>query len=100
MPFTRKTSVTYRDHILEALRTDIVAGRLSPGKKMPPLRALSARFHASLFPIRQAMAQLETEGYVVRRHGSGIYVLPRQQEFQMTDSVVLCMDATGHVYGD
>lgn len=96
----RTSRISYRTQIYEALREEIRSGRRAPGAKTPSLRSLAARFKASVFPVRHAMARLEAEGYVIRRHGSGVYVQHRPPEFRMTDSAMLCMDATGHVFSD
>ena len=100
MQLTRETNVNYRDQVFEVLHDEIVSGILPPGLKMPSIRALSQRFQISVFPIRQAVERLEELGYVVRRHGSGTYVQERPVELKMSDSAVLCMEATGHLHGD
>ncbi len=91
---------TYRDRVFEAIRDEIVSGVHPVGTRLPSLRHLSKRFHASLSPVYKAMLQLEDEGCVERRHGSGVYVRERPAELRMHDSALLCMQATGHVYSD
>ncbi len=91
---------TYRERVFAAIRDEIVTGVYPVNTRLPALRHLSERFHASLSPVYKAMLQLEDEGYVERRHGSGIYVRERPAELRMHDSAMLCMQATGHVYSD
>ncbi|MDA0841351.1 MAG: GntR family transcriptional regulator [Planctomycetota bacterium] len=100
MQLTRETNVNYSDQVFEVLQDEISSGLLAPGSKMPSIRELSQRFRISVFPIRQAVERLEAQGYVVRRHGSGTYVKDRPVELKMSNSAVLCMPATGHLYGD
>ncbi len=64
-----------REHVVVALREDIMAGRLAPGE---PLRteAVMQRFGVSNSPLREAFAQLATEGLVVVERNRGASVAP------------------------
>ena len=46
----------------------------STGRRLPTIRALQERFHASLTTVNRALAELEAEGLIVRRRGSGIRI--------------------------
>ncbi|WP_420033087.1 GntR family transcriptional regulator [Streptomyces sp. cg28] len=52
-----------REHVLGALRADIVAGRLRPGDRLVE-RELAERFGVSRVPVREAVRALVTEGFV------------------------------------
>ncbi len=58
----------------DELRNAILSGRLGPGQKLPSSRALSRRMSLSRTTVALAYDQLETEGYVFGRRGSGTYV--------------------------
>lgn len=64
-----------RENLVAALRADIIDGRLGPGE---PLRteAIMARFGVSNSPLREAFAQLATEGLVVVERNRGASVAP------------------------
>ena len=64
-----------RENVVVALREDIMAGRLAPGE---PLRteAIMQRFGVSNSPLREAFAQLATEGLVVVERNRGASVAP------------------------
>lgn len=64
-----------REHVVAALREDIMAGRLAAGE---PLRteAIMQRFGVSNSPLREAFAQLATEGLVVVERNRGAFVAP------------------------
>ncbi|MCY3018165.1 MAG: GntR family transcriptional regulator [Planctomycetota bacterium] len=96
----RKRSPTYSEHVFAVLRDEIATGVYPPSTKLPSIRVLSARFHTSRFPVVQAVAQLAKERYVVRRHGSGNYVMDRPRALTLNDSVVICTRTEGHVYGE
>jgi DNA-binding GntR family transcriptional regulator len=61
--------------IVETLRTAIVDGTLAPGA---PLRqdALARHFSVSAIPVREALRQLETEGWVKVEMNKGATVAP------------------------
>jgi GntR family transcriptional repressor for pyruvate dehydrogenase complex len=69
---TRGPKVT--DTIIEALRQDIVTGRLERGARLPNERDLAAHFGVSQPTIREAVRALDAMGLVDVRHGSGAYV--------------------------
>ena len=54
----------------------IVTKQLSPGDKLPSLREMAKQLDVSLAPVRQAIQELDAEGYIVRYRGSGIFVSP------------------------
>lgn len=64
-----------RENVVVALREDIMAGRLAPGE---PLRteAIMQRFGVSNSPLREAFAQLASEGLVVVQRNRGATVAP------------------------
>jgi GntR family transcriptional regulator len=52
----------------------IAAGRMRPGQELPTIRALAERLVINPNTVVHAYAELEKEGLVVCRHGSGTYV--------------------------
>lgn len=67
------TGLLYR-RIATLLRSEIEAGRMTPGAKLPSIAALSLQFGVAPATVRQALALLSEEGLVRSRHGSGTYV--------------------------
>lgn len=60
------------DEIYGELEKEI---RLRPvGTRLPSFRALMTRFGSSQATVDRALQKLETDGFILRRHGSGIYV--------------------------
>ncbi|HET8624578.1 MAG TPA: PLP-dependent aminotransferase family protein [Gemmatimonadales bacterium] len=57
-----------------ALRGEILDGRLRPGDRLPATRGLARQHGLSRGTVVAAFQQLESEGYVVGRRGSGTYV--------------------------
>ncbi len=60
--------------LYEGLRGAILSGRLSPGGRVPSTRSLARELSISRNTVSQAYAELEAEGYLSGRHGSGTYV--------------------------
>lgn len=60
--------------IAETLKRDIAAGRLGTGDRLMPEREMAAQLGVAVGTLRKALAELEMQGLVERRQGSGNYV--------------------------
>ena len=60
--------------IAQALRAEIVTGRLPPGARLPTEKALSEQFGVSRPVVREAIASLKHDGVVTTRQGLGAFV--------------------------
>lgn len=60
--------------IHELVHREIVEGRLDAGTRLPPEAELARRWGVSLAPVRQALVDLATEGYIDRGRGRGTFV--------------------------
>jgi GntR family transcriptional regulator len=69
------------DIIVHKIRRLIEAGDYADGR-LPSEPALARQMDASRATVRSALAQLETDGLVMRKHGSGTFVNPRVQGVQ------------------
>lgn len=72
--------------LYEQLRSSILSGQLAGGSKLPPSRVLATQNGLSRNTVLAAFQQLEAEGYINGRQGSGTYVarvLP--EEFLRSD---------------
>jgi diguanylate cyclase len=65
--------------IYESLHERISSGQLSPGARLPSQRELGETFSVSQMTARRALAELESDGLVTRRPGSGWYVSDHQE---------------------
>lgn len=83
------------------LRAEIQRGDYGAGSAMPTESALCARYGVSRFTVREALRQLQAEGLIRRRRGSGTVVDPdggsalRQS---LTDVKELLQYASGSTY--
>lgn len=60
--------------LYEALRSEILEGRLSPGARLPATRDLARQYQLSRGTIVNAFELLKSEGYLEGSVGSGTYV--------------------------
>lgn len=65
-----------RDRVYQACLAAIVDGRLASGARLPSSRQLAADWGVARNTIDDAIAQLQSEGFVVRRVGDGSFVAP------------------------
>jgi GntR family transcriptional regulator/MocR family aminotransferase len=57
-----------------SLRVEILSGRISPGAKLPASRELARQHQLARGTILAALDELQAEGYLEARKGSGTYV--------------------------
>ena len=62
--------------IMDQVRRMIVAGRLTPGEKLPSIRDLAATLQINPLTVGKAYTELERSGIVEMRRGLGMYVRP------------------------
>jgi GntR family transcriptional regulator / MocR family aminotransferase len=65
-----------REQVAEQLRSALRAGAFAAGSRLPSSRSLAAHLGVSRATVVAALAELEGEGWVESRHGSGTYVGP------------------------
>lgn len=56
------------------LRERILGGDLEAGEQLPATRDLEERYGCAMGTVRRALGLLKSEGLVVARHGSGVFV--------------------------
>ena len=62
------------DQVAQALSSDISAGRLKSGEKIPTEMSLAANFSVSRTVVREAIARLKSIGLLASKQGSGVFV--------------------------
>lgn len=104
--------------VFDALRADIESGRLPAGARVPSEAELVERFGTSRITVGRAVRDLQMQGLVERRVGSGTYVrrppiaaatectfgvlvpdLPDIEIFEpLVQSLISCRDAAPHAF--
>lgn len=63
------------EHVVSALRDQILGGQIAPGQKLPTEGQMTETFGVSRTVIREAVASLAADGLVEARQGAGVFVL-------------------------
>lgn len=75
-PAVKTTPIpTKQQAVYEALRTEIMDGRLQPGEVLV-IDSLARRFQVSIIPVREALRQLQAERLVEIQPHTGVRVTP------------------------
>jgi GntR family transcriptional regulator len=70
----RTGEVSLREQLRMQVVLSILSGELAPGKRLPSTRELARRFGIHANTASAAYRQLEEEGWLEFRHGSGVFV--------------------------
>jgi GntR family transcriptional regulator len=73
-PLLRADGTSLHKQLFIVLRDEISRGARPAGKPLPTEEALCEQFGVSRVTVRRALADLEAQGFVQRRHGRGTYV--------------------------
>ncbi|GIV60932.1 MAG: GntR family transcriptional regulator [Rhodothermaceae bacterium] len=73
----RAASTPVHEQLVEQLRYLIATGRYKPGETLPSTRAMGEQLNLSFHTVRKAYQELEREGLVEARPGSGYTVIER-----------------------
>ncbi|VEP18430.1 Transcriptional regulator with HTH domain and aminotransferase domain [Hyella patelloides LEGE 07179] len=70
----RTSTTPLYQQLTEKIRTVVLEGRLKPNQKLPSSRNLAKSLNISRSTVTQSYEQLESEGYLETRRGSGTYI--------------------------
>jgi GntR family transcriptional regulator / MocR family aminotransferase len=77
-----------RQLVAEQLRQAIRTGSFGAGQRLPSSRALATHFGVSRATVVAALSELDGEGWVESRHGSGTYVAAGIESGQLAPAAV------------
>lgn len=80
----RPIHVARHVRIADDIRTRITSGKLEAGDRLPAESDLMAHHQVSRPTVREALAVLENEGLITRRHGIGNFVRPAVEPITYT----------------
>jgi GntR family transcriptional regulator len=72
--FVHSGEVSIREQIVTQITLGVLSGELAPGERLPSTRELARRFHLHANTVSTAYQQLESDGWVESRRGSGVFV--------------------------
>ncbi len=70
----RASKTSLYQQLIEKIRDAVLEGRLKPNQKLPSSRSLAKSLTISRSTVVQSYEQLESEGYLETRRGSGTYI--------------------------
>lgn len=76
--FSRDSDVPIREQFAKQVMLGILSGDLRPGERLPSLRDLARRFKLHQNTLSAAYRQLEKDGWLELRRGSGVYIRPQR----------------------
>jgi GntR family transcriptional regulator len=83
----RRSPVPYYFQLKQLIADEMVAGRWQVGERIPSENALCEHFGVSRTTVRQALAELESEGLLLREKGRGAFVAePRSSSWFLQSS--------------
>src|SRR5258707_12135468 len=71
--------------IMRQIGDAIAGGRLAPGDRLPSHKELSEQLVIAPLTVKKAYDELEAQGYVESRHGSGTFVSARLPKISRAD---------------
>lgn len=74
-PLNTKSPVPVHVQLEEQLKHLVLSGELGVGEKLPSIRALAGFLRINRNTVARVVAELEREGYVETRRGSGVFVV-------------------------
>ena len=89
--FEHSSDVSLREQLVAQITLGILCGELAPGERLPSIRDLARRFQMHANTVSTGYRQLEAEGWVDLRKGSGVFVKPLRPELPKlkdTDAVL------------
>jgi DNA-binding transcriptional regulator YhcF (GntR family) len=85
----RTGEVSLREQLITQVVLGILCHDLAPGQRLPSTRDLSRRFGIHANTASAAYRQLESEGWVELRHGSGVFVRTTRPESPLSPELAI-----------
>lgn len=74
MNFQRVKQLKISEQVAEQIKSSILAGKFSPGEKLPAERQLAESFGVSRPKVREGLEMLISAGLVISYQGGGTFV--------------------------
>jgi GntR family transcriptional regulator len=93
----RSSPVPFYFQLRKMFREEITSGRWPPGERLPSEPDICGHFQVSRTTVRQALAELEVEGFIRKDKGRGTFVAePRSSSWLLQSSHGFFDEATRH----
>ena len=91
------SGVPYYRQIVDQVALLIRSGQLPPNALLPSVRELAKQLLVSLITVRRSYADLEAQGFIVRRQGHGTYVSGKARKAPKKQALKLAADEATEV---
>ena len=81
-----KSSTPLYVQIKEQMRLAVASGAIKPGEQVPTVRDLATQLRINLNTVARAYRELQSEGLLTSRQGSGTFVSPDAQAISQAES--------------
>jgi len=85
----RNADISLREQLITQVVLGILCRELLPGQRLPSTRELARRFGIHQNTASAAYSQLEREGWVEQRHGSGVFVRRSRPDAPLTPEMAI-----------
>jgi GntR family transcriptional repressor for pyruvate dehydrogenase complex len=87
---------TFSKKVVEHIQELILSGKMLPGHKLPPERVLAEKMNVSRPTIREAFKILSAMGYLIIKHGNGVFVSNQTERIDNMASLLFIHTDTIH----
>src|SRR6202521_3517538 len=87
--FARDGGVPIREQLVTQIVLGIVCGDLAAGQRLPSTRELARRFRLHPNTVSVAYRQLQRDGWVEFRRGSGVYIRKKKPDAPLSAALAL-----------
>ncbi len=81
-----KSSTPLYVQIKEQMRLAVASGAIKPGEQVPTVRDLATQLRINLNTVARAYRELQSEGLLTSRQGSGTFVSPDAKAISQAES--------------
>src|SRR5258708_36810216 len=85
----RISEVPIREQLVAQVVLGILGDELKPGRRLPSTRELARRFHVHANTVSAAYRELERDGWLEMRKGSGVYVREKRPATAVSPALAL-----------
>ena len=84
---SNNSSIPIYEQIETAIKQAIFSNELKEEDILPSVRSLANDLKISFLTVKKAYDELESEGYIITRHGKGSFVAPRNRELMREEKL-------------
>ena len=84
---SNSSSVPIYEQIKKWIVEQIMNNELQEDELLPSIRSLALDLHISVMTVKKAYDELESEGYIITRHGKGSFVASRNREMMREEKL-------------